>query len=86
MRRAQTQISLGNRPVRSESSLRALRVAKGLSYLHADGQDSDQTAQADLSLRWTHNHIAGFVMSRLKCSYMKGGVLSVLYFCRIKGN
>ena len=24
-------------------------------------------AQADLSLRWAHSHIVGFVMSRLKC-------------------
>ena len=25
-----------------------------MQFLHADNEDSDQTAQADLSLRWTH--------------------------------
>ena len=28
-------------------------------------------AQADLSLRWMHSHIVGFVMSRLKCLVVK---------------
>ena len=31
-----------------------LLVAKGPSFFHADSKDSDQTAQADLSLRWAH--------------------------------
>ena len=35
----------------------------------APGEDSDQPghpdAQADLSLRWAHSHIVGFVMRRL---------------------
>ena len=58
------------RPVWSESSLCAQWVAKDPSFLHADSEDSDQIctdAQADLSLRWAHNYIVGFVMSRLKC-------------------
>ena len=38
-----TQISLGIRPVWSESSLCAQWVAKDPSFLHADSEDSDQT-------------------------------------------
>ena len=30
-------------------------------------------AQADLSLRWAHSHIVGFVMSRLKCFVISTG-------------
>ena len=53
---AKTQISLGVRPVWSESSLCAQWVAKGPSFLHAESEDwSDWAdAQADLSLRWAH--------------------------------
>ena len=40
-----TQISLAIRPVWSESSLCALWVAKDLSFLHADSEDSDQTGR-----------------------------------------
>ena len=43
MRPAKTQISLGIRPVWSESSLCAQWVAKDPSFLHADSEDSDQT-------------------------------------------
>ena len=42
---AKTQISMGIRPVWSESSLCAQRVAKDLSFLHADNEDSDQTGR-----------------------------------------
>ena len=58
VRPAKTQISLG---------IRTLLVAKDPSCLRADSEDSDQTghAQADLSIRWAHNHFVGFVMSRL---------------------
>ena len=38
-----TQISLGIRPVWSESSLCAQWIAKDLIFLHADIKDSDQT-------------------------------------------
>ena len=40
-----TLISLGIRPVWSESSLCAQWVAKGPRFLHADSEDSDQTGQ-----------------------------------------
>ena len=64
VRPAKTQISLGNRPVWSESSLCAQWEAKDPSFLHVYSEDSDQTglwsdwadAQADLSLRWAHTH------------------------------
>ena len=42
LRPAKTQISLGIRPVWSESSLCAHWVAKDPSFLHADSEDSDQ--------------------------------------------
>ena len=56
VRPAKTPISLGIRPVWSESSLCAQWVAKGHIFLHADSEDwSDWAdAQADLSLRWAH--------------------------------
>ena len=67
VRPAMTQISLGIRPIWSESSLSAHWVAKDLRFLHADNEDwSDWAdAQADLSFRWAHTHFVGFVMSRL---------------------
>ena len=68
VRPATTQISLGRCPGRSVSSLCAQKVTKDPSFLHADIEDSDQDwadAQADLSLRWAHGNIFGFVMSRL---------------------
>ena len=65
MRPAKTQISLGIRPVLSESSLSAWRKLESLAYplsaqrrLWLDWAD----AQADLSLRWAHTHFVGFVM------------------------
>ena len=45
VRPAKTLISLGIRPVWSESSLCAQWVAKGPSFLHADSEDSDQTGR-----------------------------------------
>ena len=42
---AKTQISLGIRPVWSESSLCAQWVAKDPRFLHADSEDSDQTGR-----------------------------------------
>ena len=59
MRPAKTQISLDIRPVWSESSLCAQRVAKDPSFLHVDSEDADQ---ADLNLRWPHSHFVGFVV------------------------
>ena len=45
VRPAKTQISLGIRPVWSESLLCAQWVAKDQSFLHADSEDSDQTGR-----------------------------------------
>ena len=45
VRPAKTQISLGIRPVWSESSLCAEWVAKDPSFIHADSEDSDQTGR-----------------------------------------
>ena len=45
VRPAKTQISLGIRPVWSESSLCAQRLAKDTSFLYADSVDSDQTGR-----------------------------------------
>ena len=45
VRPAKTRISLGIRPVWSESSLCAQWVAKDRSFLHADSDDSDQTGR-----------------------------------------
>ena len=69
VRPAKTQISLGIRPVWSESSQCAQWLAENPRFLHADSEDwSDWAdAQADLSLRWTPSHFVGFVMSRLIC-------------------
>ena len=69
VRPANTQISLGIRPVWSESSLCAQWVAKVPSFLHADSEDSDQTGRMP-RLIWVFDgrtcHIVGFVMRRLK--------------------
>ena len=56
LRPAKTKISLGIRPVWSESSLCAQWVSKDPSFLHVDSEDwSDWAgAQADPSLGWAH--------------------------------
>ena len=51
VRPAKIQISLGIRPVWSESSLCAQWVAKDTSFLHVDREDSDQTGRM-LRLIW----------------------------------
>ena len=67
VRPAKTQISLGIRPVWSVFAVR-MNKAWVLSYplsaqqrLWSDWAD----AKADLSLRWVHNHIVGFVTRQL---------------------
>ena len=63
-----TQISLGIRPVWSESSLCAQWVAMGLSFLHADSKDSDQTGRMSRLVRVFAGrtcHFVGFVTMRL---------------------
>ena len=69
VRPAKTQISLGIRPVWSESLLCTQWVAKDPSFLHVDSEDSDQTGRMS-RLIWV---FAGrtatllvFVMARLK--------------------
>ena len=53
VRPAKTQISLGIRPVWSESSLCAQSVAKDPSFLHTDSEDSDQTGRINIyTCRW----------------------------------
>ena len=68
VRPAKTQISLGIRPVWSESSLSAWRKLGSLAthWAHSEDWSDWADAQADLSLRWAHSHFVGFVMSRLK--------------------
>ena len=68
VRPAKTQISLGIRPVWSESSLSAWIKLGSLAthLLHNEDWSDWADAQADLSLRWAHSHFVGFVMSRLK--------------------
>ena len=83
VRPAKTQIRLGIRPIWSESSLSAWRKSWVLSYrlsaqrrLWSDWAD----AQADLSLRWTHSHFVGFVMSRLLCWFRTSKSLLQCHF------
>ena len=65
VRPAKTQISLGIRPVWSESSMCAQYVVKDPSFLHADSEDSDQTGRMP-RLIWVFTgrtcHFVGFVM------------------------
>ena len=65
---AKTRISLGIRPVWSGSSLSAWRKLGSLAthWVYSEDWSDWADAQADLSLRWAHNHFVGFVMSRLK--------------------
>ena len=69
---AKTQISLGIRPVWSESSLCAQWVVKDPSFLHAGSEDSFQTGRMP-RLIWVFAgrtcHFVGFVVMRLNfCS------------------
>ena len=68
VRPAKTQISLGIRPVWSESLLCTQWVAKDPSFLHVDSKDSDQTGWMP-RLIWVFTgrtcHFVGFVMRRL---------------------
>ena len=71
VRPAKTQISLGIRPVWSESSLCAKWVAKYPVLLHADSEDSYQTGRMP-RLIWVFtgrtSHFVGFVMRWLMCT------------------
>ena len=101
VRPAKAQISLGIRPVWSESSLSislgnrpvwsvfAVRTKKAwfLSYpLSAKRRFwSDLAdAQTDLSLRWAHSHVVGFVMRRLLYwRFLQMTVLRRCFWCLI---
>ena len=65
---AKTQISLGIRPVWSESSLGAQWVAKDPMFLHADSKDSDQTGRMPRLIRVFAGRTGnvGFVMRHIK--------------------
>ena len=65
LRPANTQISLGIRPVWSESSLCAQLVAKDPIFLHADSEDSDQTGRM-LGAHPFCWYFVGFLMRWLK--------------------
>ena len=88
VRPAKTQISLGIRPVWSESSLCAQWVAKDPSFLHADSEDSDQIGRMP-RLIWVVTgrtcHFVGFVTRRLIIGGYKAvannGLLYFLPFC-----
>ena len=60
---AKTQISLGIRPVWSDSSLSAWRKLGSLAtyWVHSEDWSDWVDAQADLSLRWPHISFVGFV-------------------------
>ena len=74
VRPAKTQISLGIRPVWSESSLCAQWVAKDPSLLHADSEYPDQTRRMP-RLIWVFArrtcHFVGFVTRWLICDSFK---------------
>ena len=57
MRPAKTQISLGIRPVWSESSLCAQWVAKDQIFLHVDSEDSDQTGWMPIRPVWSESSL-----------------------------
>ena len=67
VRPAKTRISWGIRPVWSQSSLPAWRNLGSLAthWAHSEDWSDWADAQADLSLRWAHNHFVGFHMSWL---------------------
>ena len=71
VRPAMTQISLGIRPVWSESSICAQWVAKSQSFLHADSEDSDQTGRMP-RLIW--------VFARRTCHFVRF-IMRPLIFC-----
>ena len=77
VRPAKTQISLGIRPVWSESLLCAQWVAMDLSFLRVDSEDSDRTGRMPRLIwvfaRHTGNFV-GFVMRWLIAIMMNSGI------------
>ena len=91
VRPANTQISLGLRPVRSESSLGAQWVAKDPRFLYADNEDSDQTGRMPrliLGFAGRTCHFVSFVMRRLKftllCWHSGGSFASQMHIIRVE--
>ena len=78
VRQAKTQISLGIRPVWSESSLCAQWVAKDSSFRQAESEDSDQTGRMP-RLIWVFAGRTAILLV-LSCggSYMKTGIRKLL--------
>ena len=76
VRPAKTPISLGIRPVWSESSLCAQWVAKDPMFLHADSDDSDQTARMP-RLIWV---FAGRTLTLLVLS-CRGSCMIIFVYC-----
>ena len=78
VRPAKTQISLGIRPVWSESSLSAWRNIKSLAtqWAHSEDWSDWADAQADPSLRWVHTghfvvlSCCGSCVKKLKTSFI----------------
>ena len=70
VRPSKTQISLGIRPVWSESSLSAWRKLQSLASHWAHSKDSNQTGRMPRLIwvfAWRTCHFVGFVMRQLKC-------------------
>ena len=73
MRPSKIQISLRIRAVWSESPMGAFSIAKDRKFLHADNQDSDQTARMRklIWVRWAHRlggtffHVSGHCIALL---------------------
>ena len=68
VRPTKTQISLGIRPVWSESSLSAWRKLGSLATHWAHSEDSDQTGRMIWVFVGRTSHFVGFVVMRLKYS------------------
>ena len=86
---AKTQIRLGGSaqcPVWSGSSLCAEWIAKDPRYIHADGEDSDQTGRM-LRLIWVFTgrtcHFIGFIMLRLILSGSQKSKRSEVYWVNV---
>ena len=78
VRPATSQISLGIRPVQSESSLCAQWVAKDPSFLNADSEDSDQTGRMPRLFGVFPGRtcrFVGFVTRRLVCTFFLDATL-----------
>ena len=87
VRQAKTQISLGIRPVWSESSLSAWRNLGSFATQWMHNEDSDQTGQMP-RLIWVFAgrtvHFVGFVMLRLKLQDKKALLETFSTSCNIK--